>query len=108
MRDIKDLKNSPTEDRQRILSNLLVRFTMLSRSNYTEADLKLTTSLPKLRASNEIVHVLSKQLKSEIDNQQLAYPYDALMEVLKDHAKVGNIEDILRASMDALKDLPRN
>ncbi len=104
MTDIKILTSATIEERQKMLSNLLVRFTMLSRSNYTEANLKLTTSLPKLRASNEIVHVLSKQLKSEVDNQQLAYPYDTLMEVLKDHAKAGNIEDILSVAMEVLSD----
>jgi hypothetical protein len=57
-----------------------------ARGSYTAAGVEPTTCASRLSCINELVLVMSTQLQS-LGSEQLAYPVDALLTVLKEKAE---------------------
>ena len=88
---------------------LLFYFSLSARCSYVEAGLNSESSAATLRAYNEIVQVLSKQMLVSLGAQppNIGYPDDVFFDILKECFEHGNapVEDFIRPIYDTFRDI---
>ncbi len=82
-------------NRDRFLVALVSAIALAGRGQYTEAGNSEAHALAALRAINEMVIVVGKQLRSSLAARS-AYPDEAFMQVLAENAAIGHVEPVLR------------
>lgn len=85
--------------RQRFLVALSGHVTLRARAEYIEAGHNdERQALAALRAINEVMIVIVKQLKSTMDGKP-AYPDEAFLQVISEKAAIGGCEEVVRAAL---------
>ena len=83
------------ELRVRFLAALAASLALAARGEYLEAGRTEAHALAALRAVNEMLIVVGKQLRSSLAGRR-EYPDDAFMRVLAESSKVGHVEHVLQ------------
>ena len=92
-----------SSDRAEFLARWMEALCISSRAN-TTGDEDESVRLRRTLAINEVVLVLATQLASELGGGPLAYPDEALLDVLKDKADAGQCAgEVLWATREALR-----
>ena len=81
--------------RDRFLAALVGAIALAGRGEYTEAGNSEAHALAALRAINETVIVIGKQLRSSVAGRS-AYPDEAFIQVLTENAAMGHVESVLQ------------
>jgi hypothetical protein len=81
--------------RDRFLAALAASLALAARGEYLEAGRSETQALGVLRAVNEMLIVVGKQLRSSLAGRR-EYPDDAFMRVLAENSKTGHVEHVLQ------------
>jgi hypothetical protein len=90
-------------DRVKLLAKLASCLALSARGEYVEAGNDGLHAGSALRAINELMIVITKQMASSL-SENPAYPDDAFLAVLADKSKIGHVEVVLGwALVEALK-----
>lgn len=76
------LVRSLNADPMRVLAALTYWLTMATRSDYVEAGNDPGQASDRLRASNEMIMVIAKQLRHILGEANLGYPSETMVDVL--------------------------
>jgi hypothetical protein len=72
----------------------------IARGSYPEAELTGSVSVTKLRAYNEMLHAISKQLLAELQDRTIGYPHEVFWQILQEDAQCGGCEAGLSWAVD--------
>ena len=64
----------------------------IARGSYPEAKRAGDASVTKLRAYNEMLYAISKQLLAELQDRTLGYPHEVFWQILQENAPCGGCE----------------
>jgi hypothetical protein len=93
-----------SQEKIAFLTLLSFHVSEIARDSYPEAKRAGDASVMKLRAYNEMLHVISKQLLAELRDRTLGYPHEVFWQVLQEDAQCGGCEAGLSWAVDkALK-----
>lgn len=76
----------PSPARAQFLARLLYGSSVWARSQYPEIQSQPTASVAGLRAFNELVHVVSDQLRAILEDDPARYPDDVFFDILVEQA----------------------
>ena len=95
-----------TEDRARLLARMGFYLSEVARSEYVEAGNGAEEAAQKLRAHNEAIQIIFKQLLATVEGRSAEYPDGAFMEVLSELADMeGLVPSLQWALRKAVTDL---
>ncbi len=89
-------------DKERIefLALLSFHLSEIARGSYPEAGQDTGASLRQLRAYNEMLHVIAKQLLAGLRGMTVGYPHDVFLQVLLEDAQHGGCAESLSWAID--------
>ena len=89
-------------DKERIEFLVLLSFHLseIARGSYPEAGQSTEASLRQLRAYNEMLHVIAKQLLAGLRGTPVGYPHDVFLQVLLEDAQHGGCAESLSWAID--------
>ena len=88
------------KERFEFLALLSFHLSEIARGSYPEAGQSTEVALRQLRAYNEMLHVIAKQLLTEIRDMALGYPHDVFLQVLLEDAQHGGCAESLSWAID--------
>ena len=90
----------PDKERLEFLAFLSFHVSEIACGSYPEAGQETATSLRRLEAYNEMLHVIAKQLLAELRGPTSGYPHDVFWQVLLEEAQRGGCEASLSWAVD--------
>jgi hypothetical protein len=89
-----------SQEKMAFLTLLSFHVSEIARGSYPEAKRAGSSSVTKLRAYNEMLHTISKQLLAELQNRAIGYPPEVFWQVLQEDAQCGGCEAGLSWAVD--------